>query len=511
MSALLESFERARVKPGRESLEPSQLGSIVLSGLSHDSRHVKAGDAFFCLSGEHFDGNNFAKDAVAKGALLVVSENASLECSAPVVVVDDVRLALALASNAFYESPSSKLRLLGVTGTNGKTTNTYLVKHILNHAGKQAGLVGTLGSHWTGADGIPHVDESLHTTPQAPELQQTLARMLADGISHVVMEASSQALALKRVDGCQFASACLTNITQDHLDFHKTMEQYWHAKLRLFELLNASAAANKHAIVNLDEPYAPQFLKVVSKDVKVLTYSWSGQADLNVRSAQFDFSGTHLELATPAGDCRLHLKLNGPFNVYNVMSALSICLSEGVPLEVCKQALELFAGVPGRFQIVSSKEAEAIEEPLCIVDYAHTPDGLRNILNAARTLVPSKGKLIAVFGCGGDRDTSKRPQMGEIAEQLADAVIVTSDNPRTENPEKIISEILAGINRLAAVQVEPDRARAIDQAVTGAQTKDVIVIAGKGHENYQILADKTISFDDRAHVKSALKLRRDHR
>ena len=511
LTALLEAIRQAGNTPAKPSLEASKLASLVVSGLSYDSRKVSAGDAFFCLPGEHVDGNSFAGEAAAKGAVCLFSESKTLQCPAPVVVVDDVRKALALVANAFYENPSKRLRLLGVTGTNGKTTTTHLVKHILNHAGKRAGLIGTLGSHWTAADGRVHADECGYTTPQAPELQHTLSTMLKDEVTHATMEVSSQALALKRVDGCHFASACLTNITQDHLDFHKTMEQYWQAKLRLFELLNTSEATNKQAIVNLDEPLAQQFLAALGKDIAISTLSWSAKADLRLISANFDFAGSRLEIVTPAGECRLRLKLNGPFNVYNVMSALAICLSEGVSLDFCKEALENFSGVPGRFQIVSSNEDEVLEEPLCIVDYAHTPDGLRNILNAARTLVPPEGKLIAVFGCGGDRDTSKRPQMGEIAEDMADEVIVTSDNPRSENPEKIISEILAGINRLSTVQVESDRAKAIERAVTCAKSKDVIVVAGKGHETYQILADKTISFDDRDYVKSALKQRRNVR
>lgn len=453
------------------------------------------------------DGHDFAEDAAGKGAACIFSQRPGLACTKPVVTVGDIRLALALSADAFYDSPSAKLRLLGVTGTNGKTTTTHLVRHILNYGGQNAALIGTLGSHWRSANGQIHADECGYTTPQAPELSKTLATMLADGVTHATMEVSSQALALKRVDGCQFASACLTNITQDHLDFHKTMEQYWQAKLRLFELLLSSQAGEKCAIINLDDPLAKQFLAFLGNEVKVQTLSWSRKADLQLKSASFDFGGSHLQLATPQGDLKLDLKLNGPFNVYNVMCALLICLSEGVKLEVCKAALEDFSGVPGRFQIVGSQENKKAVEPLCIVDYAHTPDGLRNILKAARTLVPSKGKLIAVFGCGGDRDTSKRPQMGAIAEQLADEVIVTSDNPRTENPEKIISEILAGINRLSAIEVQPDRAQAISAAVSRAQSDDVIVVAGKGHENYQILRDKTIAFDDRAHVKSALEQR----
>jgi UDP-N-acetylmuramyl-tripeptide synthetase len=324
------------------------------------------------------------------------------------------------------------------------------------------------------------------------------------------MEVSSHALALKRVEFCTFSTACLTNITQDHLDFHQTMENYWHSKLLLFEKLAESAHYPKSAVINLDDPLAEQFLRVLEPQTQVLTYSWNKKADATVASAKFDFGGCQLLLDTKFGKCALHLKLNGPFNVYNTMAALLIALAEGVDLETCKIALEAYPGVPGRFEIVNSKSVPSssglasIREPLCIVDYAHTPDGLQNILTAARALVPPHGKLISVFGCGGDRDASKRPQMGKIAQDLCDQIIVTSDNPRSEDPNKIIDQILAGIEERPTTLVEPDRARAIENAITLGTDKDVIVVAGKGHENYQILADRTIAFDDREHVREAL-------
>jgi UDP-N-acetylmuramyl-tripeptide synthetase len=420
------------------------------------------------------------------------------------VTVADVRQALAQIADYYYDHPSRSLRLLGVTGTNGKTTTTHLVEHILERAGKRAGLIGTLGARWQ-ENGQREYHEIGHTTPQASDLQKLLHGMVELGVSDVAMEVSSHALALKRVACCDFAVACLTNITQDHLDFHRTMENYWRAKLILFQMLNESRQPNKTAIVNIDDPLGTEFHSICGEGVRKWTYGFQSGADCHVKAVRFDFRGTKLKLETPMGPLELTLKLNGRFNVYNTMAALLICLAEGVGLETCKKALEEFGGVSGRFEVVSSG-TDALE-PLCLVDYAHTPDGLENVLKAARALVPEGGHLVAVFGCGGDRDSSKRPQMGEIAEKLADTIFVTSDNPRTEDPEQIIADILSGIKRMKKVQVEPDRATAIKTAVKQATGKDIIVVAGKGHETYQILKERTIDFDDRVEVKRALLAR----
>lgn len=476
--------------------------------VTYDSRKTEPGDLFFCLPGEHHNGEEFVQEAVSKGAIAVISQNPDLKTTVPSFYVADVRQAIALASHLFFGEPSQKLRMIAVTGTNGKTTTTHLVQHILQKAGKSCGVLGTLGARWYGRDGQEHFQELGHTTPQAPEFQRVLARMLADGVSHVSMEVSSHALALKRVEYCTFSTVCLTNITQDHLDFHKTMENYWRSKLLLFEKLSESTQQPKSAVINLDSALAEQFLKVLNRDTEVLTYSWNEKSDATVESAKFDFRGCQLLVDTKFGKCDLRLKLNGPFNVYNTIAALLIALAEGVDLPTCKAALEEFAGVPGRFEIVASVPQESglasNKEPLCVVDYAHTPDGLENILKAARALVPPQGRLISVFGCGGDRDASKRPKMGEIAQQLSDLIIVTSDNPRSEDPNKIIDQILTGIEERSTNLVEPDRARAIEKAIDLGNDKDVIVVAGKGHENYQILADRTIAFDDRTHVRQAL-------
>ncbi|HEY9775136.1 MAG TPA: UDP-N-acetylmuramoyl-L-alanyl-D-glutamate--2,6-diaminopimelate ligase [Planktothrix sp.] len=484
--------------------------STHFTGLSYDSRHVAAGDIFFCVPGQKTDGNEFIDDAVKAGAVCIVSERA-LERQWPNVVfvtVKDVRLALARLADFFYDHPSRLVRLIGVTGTNGKTTTTHLVEHILQRSGHRVGLIGTLGARWETEPGKREYIDVKHTTPQATDLQELLSQMAGKHLSHVAMEVSSHALALKRVAECDFAVACLTNITQDHLDFHRTMEHYWRSKRLLFEMLNASKQENKTVIVNADDDLGEEFLSVIDSDVRQWTYGFAPNCDCSVVSATFDFRGTRLELKTPRGPLSLNLKLNGRFNVYNTMAAVLICLAEGVSLADCKTALEEFGGVAGRFEVVGSFGGNGVKEPLCIVDYAHTPDGLENVLRAARALVPSDGRLIAVFGCGGDRDSSKRPQMGELAEDLADDVVVTSDNPRTEDPDQIIGDILSGIKRMnERIRVERDRSSAIKMAVEQSTDRDVIVVAGKGHETYQILADRTIDFDDRLEVRHALEAR----
>lgn len=488
---------------GRLGISPESVSGndINITGVAFDSREVQPGFAFVCFSGLKVDGNEFIAEAIKRGASCIFSERQRASCPIPYFAVADVRVALAMLSDYFFDQPSLKLRPLGVTGTNGKTTTTHLIEHILNYAGRKTGLIGTLGARWPGANIYQNIK---HTTPQSSDLHRTLADMVAAGCSHVSMEVSSHALAQKRVDGCHFASACLTNITQDHLDFHQTMENYWQSKRLLFEELNNSSHSNKSAVVNLDEPLSSEFLKVVGKSVSSLTYSYNQKADLSVQSASFDFNGTSLILNTPSGFLGLKSRLTGRFNVYNMMAALLVCFAEGIPFSTGCESLEDFPGVSGRFELVSWSPGN---EPLCIVDYAHTPDGLDNVLKTARQLVSPPGRLIVVFGCGGDRDSSKRPQMGEIAESMCDQVIVTSDNPRSEDPQQIIANILAGIKRINRVKVEADRARAIRAAIAAASQKDVVVIAGKGHENYQILSDRTIPFDDRTEVKLALKER----
>jgi UDP-N-acetylmuramyl-tripeptide synthetase len=483
---------------------------LLVSAVAYDSRTVTTGSAFFCLPGEKTDGNRFIEDALKLGASVVFSDKPappSLTLESGVFVqVRDVRAALAQSASFLYNFPSSKLRLLGVTGTNGKTTTTHLVEHVLRSDGRKVGLIGTLGARTNLGDQQTYLDIK-HTTPQASDLQKLLFQMHCQGVSHVAMEVSSHALALKRVAECQFASTCLTNLTQDHLDFHKTMEDYFLAKLMLFRQIGESSQSQRTAIINNDDPYSARFCEAIDKAVKVQTYGWDKSADLFVENADFEFSGTQLTLNGVLGRFDLPLHLNGRFNVYNMMAALLLCFNEGVSLSRCCEALSAFTGVAGRFErvIVSTQSKQA--QPLCLVDYAHTPDGLENVLKSARALVPQSGKLIVVFGCGGDRDPLKRPKMGRIAEELADELFITSDNPRSEEPEAIINAILTGIEGRKDVHVEPDRTTAIEAAINIAAGNDVIVIAGKGHETYQILKDRTIDFDDRLVAKAALEER----
>lgn len=465
-----------------------------------------------CLPGEHTDGNQFVTDAVARGAVCVVSQQPpQIELSIPWVTVPDSLNTLAYLSDYFYGHPSQKLRLIGVTGTSGKTTTTHLIEHIFNRLGRKSGLIGTLGYRLPGK--TDYEDLGL-TTPQSSDVQKFLHQMRNVGCSYVSMEVSSHALMQSRVGACQFAVAVLTNITQDHLDFHKTMESYTQAKLALFTGLNHSQQLNKSAVINADDPAAKIFLNECGESIRKLTYGIGtsnsvnaktntniANADIKALSIAYDFNGTQVELETPLGHMKIKTKLAGRFNVYNLMAAIGVAVAEGVSLEECANALKSFTGVPGRFEVVNFGNSA---QPLCIVDYSHKPDALENVLRTARGLIPDRGRLLVVFGCGGDRDVTKRPKMGKIAEAEADLVIVTSDNPRSESPEQIIKDIVAGISNMDKVKVEPDRSAAIQLAINTATERDVVVVAGKGHETYQILADRTIPFDDRVQIREAL-------
>ncbi len=468
----------------------------LVEGISINSKTVKSGDLFVCLEGENVDAHIYAQEAVNKGAVALLIQKDVDTVSVPCVKVDNTQKVLALISSSFYDYPSSNLRLMGVTGTNGKTTVTHLIQKIFEKDDKRCGLIGTLGHRLAGSD--KYLDNK-HTTPQAPDLQHYLKEMLDNGVNNVVMEVSSHALDLYRVLECDFAVALLTNITQDHLDFHVTMENYAASKMKLFSSLASSRVMNKHAIINLDDPLSEKFLEVVPDGVKILTYGINSDADIKAVDITYSSDCTLFNCITPVETFEVSLKLRGQFSVYNSLSAISVALAEKVQIKTIQEALYDIENIPGRFEAVSKK-------PLVIVDYAHTPDGLSNVLQAARKLVPDGAKLITVFGCGGDRDPTKRPKMGQITEELSDKLVVTSDNPRTEDPQQIITDILTGIRSLNSghVKVEIDRARAIEMALKEAQPDDVIVVAGKGHEDYQILADRTIHFDDREVVMNIL-------
>jgi UDP-N-acetylmuramoyl-L-alanyl-D-glutamate--2,6-diaminopimelate ligase len=471
----------------------------VITGISYNSKEIKEGDVFVCLVGEKTDGHNFIKEAESKGAKAIIVSR-EIESSLPIIKVKDTQIAIAKLSNLFYGEPSKKLRVIGITGTNGKTTTTHLIQHILEKSSLKTAVIGTLGTRES-TDSSYY--DAKHTTPQAPELQKQIASLVEKGFKNIAMEVSSHALSQHRVEDTNFAGAVLTNLTQDHLDFHLTMESYFQAKRKLFEMINDSSWKNKYAIINKDDAKFNGFSEAInSKKVKLYSYGIKNTSDFQAKDIVFNPSGLSFELISPAGKSKVTSKLNGLFNVYNLLAAIASTYAEGIELKTIIEHISSASQIPGRFQIIHSDKNT--ESPICIVDYAHTPDGLENILKAARLMVKENKKLFCVFGCGGDRDPTKRPKMGKIAEDLSDIAIVTSDNPRSEDPKQIISDILSGIKNTSDVIVEADRKAAIEIAIKKASKDDVVVIAGKGHEDYQILKDKTIHFDDREEVSKAL-------
>ena len=472
---------------------------FTIYGISYNSKEAKEGDIFVCLAGEKTDGHNYIKEAESKGAKVILAQK-KISTSLPVIYIEDTQIALAKLANHFYNEPSKALRIIGVTGTNGKTTTTHLIQHILESQNIKTAVIGTLGTREVTSS---NYYDAKHTTPQAPELQKQFANLLEKGFSHISMEVSSHALSLHRVDFCHFACAVLTNITQDHLDFHLTMENYSASKKKLFEMLNESSHKNKYAILNADDPLFEDFKRSIKKDIRLITYGVKNKSDFQAKDISFESNGVTFKLSIEEKDFKVKSKLNGLFNVYNILATISTSYAEGIEINKIIKSLETAKEVPGRFQVIKSETNKS--SPICIVDYAHTPDGLENILKAAKIMTPKENKLICVFGCGGDRDPTKRPKMGRIAEELSGFVIVTSDNPRSEDPKQIISDILSGIKNTSNIIVEEDRRIAIQTAIETAKKGDVIVIAGKGHEDYQILKDKTIHFDDREEVKKALE------
>ena len=460
--------------------------SEEIRGISYNSKKTKPNDIFICLTGEHVDGHEYAEEAIVNGACVCVVER-RLNLDAPQIVVSDTSEAIAQIADLFYASPSKKLNVIGVTGTNGKTTVTHLIQKIYEANGEECALIGTLGHKFFSDDSY---HDAKHTTPQAPELQRVLYDVNEKCIKNVVMEVSSHALVQHRVDYCDFNGAVFTNLTQDHLDFHITMNNYFKAKSLLFENL----VAGDFAVINADDDYAARFMEVVSPTVNLITYGVKMPADVKAKDVLFNHNGASFTCIVKGSEYKVNLRMNGMFSVYNVLAAIATAVALNLDIEKSIKTLESLGGVAGRFEIVVNK-------PTVIVDYAHTPDGLENVLKAARDIKPANGKLICIFGCGGDRDATKRPKMGQIAEELADKVIVTSDNPRSEDPQQIITDILAGFKSVNDVIVEPDRELAIKEAHKLAKPDDVVLVAGKGHEDYQILANETIHFDDREEVR----------
>lgn len=462
--------------------------NVDIKGISYNSNTIKSHEIFVCLKGEHVDGHNFAQMAFEKGAVAIMAEH-PLNIEIPQLIVDSTQEKIADLAACFYHNPSHSLNLIGVTGTNGKTTVTHLVQKIFEHESKKCALIGTLGYKLCSASDYL---EAKHTTPQAPELQHMLSTILQSDISNIAMEVSSHALEQFRVKNCQYSGAAFTNLTQDHLDFHITMENYFNAKAKLFSGLKEGA----YAVINNDDKWAKKLISKINDGVRVLTYGAKNNSSLMAKDIVFTSHGVSFKCCYQDECVEINLKLNGMFSVYNALCAIGVGLMSGISLSSCKDALEATKSVAGRFEIVHS-------DPMVIVDYAHTPDGLENILRAARELTPSDGELICMFGCGGDRDATKRPKMGSIAQTLSDKIVITSDNPRSEDPQQIITDILSGLKLInpKTVFVEPDRRLAIELLKKISSDNDVIVLAGKGHEDYQILKDKTIHFDDREEVQ----------
>ena len=475
----------------------------TIEAVAHDSRKVVPGTLFFCLSGVHVDGHDFIVEAVRRGAVAVVVERDVADVAddtITIIKVEDTRVAMQVIVPCFFEYPGHKLRMIGVTGTNGKTTTTYLIRDILRKAGHKVGLIGTIQTL---------IDNRAlpikNTTPDVIELQSTLAEMLNSGMAYVIMEASSHALALNRVAGCEFDVGIFTNMTQDHLDFHQTFENYIEAKAELFRGLNkpTNMKTGKTAVINFDDSAGT--IMAQNAACPVISYAVKNAGSLTADNVTVRETGSSFQVKGPFGTMELRLAITGMFNVYNVLAAVGAALAEGVNPEVIKQALENFTSVPGRFELVQAGQPFTV-----IVDYAHTPDGLENVLKTAKQF--AQGRIIVVFGCGGDRDRTKRPIMGKLAVQYGDIVLATSDNPRSEDPEKILTDVEVGIKAALCAdktgkryEVIIDRRQAITQAIRLANAHDVVLIAGKGHETYQILQDKTIDFDDRQVAREVIK------
>ena len=462
---------------------PAGAGDLEITGLAYDNRAAEPGTLFFCVPGFTRDGHEFAPDAIARGAVALVVER-PLDLNIPEIEVRSVRTAMAPAAAAFYGDPTAQLETVGVTGTNGKTTTAFLIRALLEADKRQTGLLGTVTSVIGGAERPVE-----RTTPEAIDLQRTFREMLDSGDVACSMEVSSHALALHRADAIHFAAAIFTNLTQDHLDFHDTMEEYFLAKRRLFEPGRA-----RHAVINVDDPYGA---RLAAELPDAVTFGVERDATYRAIDLSTSLTGSRFMVDTPDGPIELSSPLPGRFNVYNVLGALAAVRALGVPLDTAANAIETAGHVPGRFQPVDAGQEFAV-----LVDYAHTPDSLDNVLRAARQI--TEGRLHVVFGCGGDRDRGKRPMMGEIARRLADRVIVTSDNPRSEDPDAIIEQILVGSG--PDVDHNPDRRAAINQAIAEAGPGDVVVIAGKGHEQGQEFAGgRKIPFDDVTVAREALE------
>jgi UDP-N-acetylmuramoyl-L-alanyl-D-glutamate--2,6-diaminopimelate ligase len=495
LSELLGAHDLAQAAPGSGS--GASASSATVTGIAYDSRRVQPGNVFVALKGEHADGTAFARQAIERGAIAVVSEDTAPEDAAVAwTVVHDARRAMAHLAAAFFGNPSTNMQVIGITGTNGKTTTAYLVASIFDAAGIPCGVLGTVG-YRIGLE----MREATHTTPESPDVHSLLREMVDRGCGACAMEVSSHALSLHRVDGMTFAAGVFTNLTRDHLDFHADMEAYFQAKRRLFEMLPRDAPS----LINMDDPRGPSLVELAGRPV---TYAVNRQADITPGPLSFSLQGLTFDARTPRGTLHITSSLVGRPNVYNILAAVSTATALGIAFDAIERGISSLEGVPGRFQVVSSRK----DDVTVVVDYAHTDDALRNLLETARPL--AAGRLITVFGCGGDRDRTKRPLMGAVAGRLSDLIVVTSDNPRSEDPLKIIEEIQRGLtvdtrrDTAQRMLTYVDRREAIGKAIELARPGDVVLIAGKGHEKYQIIGRDVRPFDDVAVARDALGRKR---
>jgi UDP-N-acetylmuramoyl-L-alanyl-D-glutamate--2,6-diaminopimelate ligase len=469
----------------------------LVTSVTDDSRAVASGSLFVAVKGERVDGHRFVAQAIQAGAAAIVAQESVEVVSLPLVKVADSRKALGLIGSRFYGDPSARLSMIGVTGTNGKTTTTYLCKALLEGIGRHVGLIGTV-AYQIGAETMP----ASHTTPGALELQGLLMKMTQAQLDSVVMEVSSHALAMDRTAGCEYDAAVFTNLTQDHLDYHRTMEEYFQAKLRLFTGLGIGKKTGQRAIVNMDDPRGAQIRNACR--VPVWGFAVKGQADIKAEKVRLSMNGSTFSAATPSGTFTVESRLVGEHNVYNLLGAIGVALHVGATCDQVREAVERVTNVPGRFERVSAGQDFTV-----VVDYAHTEDALVRLLTAAQAL--RTHRIITLFGCGGDRDRGKRPKMGRAAVEYSDVVVLTSDNPRTEDPIAILQEVEVGVRealqRRSHVEYHlvPDRRDAIGMAMRLARSGDIVLIAGKGHEDYQIIGTKKIHFDDREVAREAIQ------
>ncbi len=501
LSALLAALPPELAPLSRPSVDPG------IRGITTDSRAVAPGDLFVALRGANADGHDYLAQAAALGAVALLVEAPRDGALPPAAVVADTRRALAPIAVRFFGDPASELTLVGVTGTNGKTSTTFLTESILSAAGRSTGLIGTVEVRYAGER-----QRALNTTPESLELQRLLRDMRTRGVGAAVMEVSSHGLALGRVTGCRFDAAALTNVTQDHLDFHGNMEAYAEAKALLFR---SHLKPGGVGVINLDDPRAELFLAATREGgarTLGVTRRTEIAADVRVESAEISLQGIRARLALPSGALDVALPLVGDFNVENLIVAVGIAVGLGIAPDVIARGVATCPQVPGRMERVATGGAQA---PVVLVDYAHTPDAVEKVLRTVRTL--TQGRLFAVFGCGGDRDRSKRPRMAEAVARHADRAVLTSDNPRTEDPRAILAEVEQGLTGLR--RVEPagladaeqsyaallDRREAIELAIRSARPGDTVVIAGKGHEDYQIIGRERLPFDDREEARRALR------